>query len=205
MRIGVASLRTAVIPHPFALSLSKCPHFAGSAECAQAVPRRACEGPEGALVITQFDITLAQASDAHLIAELSRDAIEYGLSWRWTARRVARSIRDSSTNVVVARQSGHFLGFAIMKYEDEAGHLLLLAVQPAHRRKGAGSALWAWLESTVRVAGIARVHLETRMHNAEALSFYERLGFTNVGLHHGYYEGIEDAIRMVKDMGRAPG
>ena len=149
-------------------------------------------------MITQFDITLAEPSDAHPIAQLSRDAIEYGLPWRWTPRRVARSIRDSATNVVVARQAGHFLGFGIMKYEDDTAHLLLLAVQPAHRRKGVANALWTWLEETVRVAGIATVQLETRMRNAEALSFYRRLGFDTVGMNPGYYDGVEDAMRMVK-------
>ncbi|HJV61516.1 MAG TPA: GNAT family N-acetyltransferase [Albitalea sp.] len=156
-------------------------------------------------MITQFDITLADTSDARPIAELSRDAIEQGLAWRWTARRVSRAIRDLATNVVVARQNGHFLGFAIMKYEDEAAHLMLLAVQAAHRRKGVGSALLAWLEPTVRVAGIGSVQLETRARNAAALSFYRRHGFDLAGLQPGYYDGMEDAMRMVKDMSRVPG
>jgi ribosomal-protein-alanine N-acetyltransferase len=156
-------------------------------------------------MITQFDITLADASDARPIAELSRDTIEQGLTWRWTARRVARSIRDLTTNVVVARQNGHFLGFAIMKYEDDAAHLLLLAVHPAHRRKAVGSAMLAWLEATVRVAGIPTVQLETRAINAPALSFYRRHGFVDVGVQPGYYEGVEDAVRLVKDMSRVLG
>lgn len=156
-------------------------------------------------MITQFDITLAHAGDAKPIAELSRDTVERGLAWRWTTRRVGRSIRDMATNVVVARQNGYFLGFAIMKYEEEAAHLLLLAVQPAHRRKRVASALLTWLESTVQVAGIATVQLETRARNAAALSFYRRHGFRHAGLQAGYYDGVEDAVRMVKDMRRTPG
>src|SRR6185369_7325209 len=103
-------------------------------------PRACCESSSEVAMITQVDITLAVPSDAMAIAELSRDAIEYGLSWRWTTRRVARSIRDSATNVIVARQRSRFIGFAIMKYEEEEAHLLLLAVPTAQRRLGVGSA-----------------------------------------------------------------
>jgi ribosomal-protein-alanine N-acetyltransferase len=154
-------------------------------------------------VITQFDISLADWADARAIAELSRDTIERGLSWRWTAQRVTRSIRDLATNVVVARQGGHFLGFAILKYEEDEAHLLLLAVHPVHRRKGVASAMLAWLETTLRVAGITHMQLETRVHNADAVAFYRGHGFHEAGLHEGYYEGVEDALRMRKNLSRA--
>lgn len=155
-------------------------------------------------MITQVDITLAVPSDAMAIAELSRDAIEYGLSWRWTTRRVARSIRDSGTNVIVARQRSRFVGFAIMKYEEEEAHLMLLAVPTAQRRLGVGSALLDWLEPTVRAAGISVVQLETRARNAAALAFYRHHGFQDAGLFPGYYEGVEDAMRLVKDLSHVP-
>jgi ribosomal-protein-alanine N-acetyltransferase len=153
-------------------------------------------------VIEQYEISLAVASDAGAIAELSRDTIEHGLPWSWTARRVARSIRDRSTNVVVARKAHGLLGFAIMKYEEEEAHLLLLAVQAARRRKGVGSALLNWLEATVTVAGIGVVKLETRVTNQDGRLFYRRHGFEEVGLHQGYYQGIEDAMQMSKDLRR---
>jgi ribosomal protein S18 acetylase RimI-like enzyme len=156
-------------------------------------------------MITQYDITLAVPSDAIAIAELSRDAIEHGLSWRWTTRRVARSIRDIATNAIVARQRSSFVGFAIMKYEETEAHLLLLAVPPAHRRRGVASAMLDWLEPTVRAAGITTVQLETRKRNQAAVEFYRHHGFEDAGIFPGYYEGVEDALRMVKDMSRGLG
>lgn len=153
-------------------------------------------------MIDQIDISLAVPSDAAAIAQLSRDSIEHGLSWRWTARRVARSIRDSETNVVVARRGSAFLGFAILKYDEEESHLLLMAVLPSHRRRGVASVMLTWLEETIRAAGISSIQLEARARNDEALAFYRRHGFQDAGLYPGYYEGVEDARRMVKDMRR---
>jgi [ribosomal protein S18]-alanine N-acetyltransferase len=149
-------------------------------------------------MITQYDIALAVASDALLIAQLSRDTIEQGLSWSWTPRRVMRSVKDPATNVIVARQTNRLLGFAIMKYADDEAHLLLLAVQPGRRRKGVGSALLAWLEMTTAIAGIAAVSLEARASNAAARAFYAAHGFREIERRDGYYEGVEDAVRMRK-------
>lgn len=155
-------------------------------------------------MITEFEITLAQPADAQDIAELSRDAIERGLSWRWTERRVRRSIRDEATNVVVARRQGALLGFAIMQYGDDDAHISLFAVRASQRRGGLGSALLAWLEATAGIAGIRTIRLEARAGNVEAKSFYGRHGFTEFGTSPGYYEDVEDAVRMVKRLGPEP-
>lgn len=153
-------------------------------------------------MIRNYDIGLAVAEDALRIAELSRDAIEHGLGWSWTPARVARSLRDRSTNVIVARDGGEMAGFALMKYGDDEAHLLLLAVHAAHRRCGVARALLGWLEATVRVAGITTIRLETRTRNAAARAFYLRHGFTEIDVARGYYSGVEDSVRMVKQIGR---
>ncbi|MBO9512923.1 MAG: GNAT family N-acetyltransferase [Variovorax sp.] len=155
-------------------------------------------------MITAYEITLAQAADAREIAELSRDAIERGLSWRWTERRVMRAIRSEETNVAVARRDGAILGFAIMQYGDDEAHIVLFAVRAPHRRQGVGSALLAWLEATAAVAGMRAIRLEARIGNAPAKAFYRRHGFTECGSSPGYYEDVEDAVRMVKRLGPAP-
>lgn len=148
-----------------------------------------------------FEITLAQTSDAEDIAALSRDAIERGLPWRWTERRVRRCIRDEDTNVAVARRDGVLLGFAAMRYGDDDAHIVLFAVRETVRRQGLGSALLAWLEATAAVAGIRSIRLEARAGNAAAKCFYQRHGFVECGSSPGYYEDVEDAVRMVKRLG----
>jgi ribosomal-protein-alanine N-acetyltransferase len=151
-------------------------------------------------VIAAYEITLARPSDAPDIAALSRDSIERGLSWRWTERRVRRSIRDEDTNVAVARRDGVLLGFAVMQYGDDDAHMVLFAVRDTERRKGLGSALMAWLEATAAVAGIRSIRLEARAGNAAAKAFYRRHGFVECGSSPGYYEDVEDAVRMVKHL-----
>jgi ribosomal-protein-alanine N-acetyltransferase len=151
-------------------------------------------------MIAEYEIRLAVPGDALAISELSRDAIEHGLPWNWTPRRVAKSIAASATNVAVVRQGDTLVGFAIMEYGDEEAHVVLFAVHPAYRRKGVGSQLLSWLEATTRVAGIDLIRLEARAQNAAAISFYRKHGFKELGLRKGYYLGVEDAVRMAKDL-----
>jgi ribosomal-protein-alanine acetyltransferase len=151
-------------------------------------------------MITEYEVKLAVPGDAVAISELSRDAIEYGLSWNWTPPRVTRSIADSATNVTVVRHGDSLVGFAIMVYGEEEAHIVLLAVHPAYRRKGVASTLLSWLETTTRIAGIDLIRLEARAQNAAARSFYRKHGFKELELRKGYYEGVEDAIRMAKDL-----
>lgn len=155
-------------------------------------------------MITAYEITLARAADAREIAELSRDAIERGLSWRWTERRVLRAIRSEETNVAIARRDGVLLGFGIMQYGDDEAHIALFAVRAQQRRSGVGSALLAWLEATAAVAGMQAIRLEARIGNAPAKAFYRRHGFSEYASSPGYYEDVEDAVRMVKRLGAEP-
>ena len=134
--------------------------------------------------------------DADAIAVLSRDCIEHGLRWSWTAQRVRRCIDDRDTNVIVIRDGGVIAGFAIMKYGDDEAQLFLLAVRPSHRRRGIGTALLSWLEVTGRTAGITVIRLQVRSTNDAAIAFYRSVGFRATGVQAAYYQGAEDALFM---------
>jgi ribosomal-protein-alanine N-acetyltransferase len=149
-------------------------------------------------------VRLATLHDAAEIATLSRDLIERGLGWSWTAARVARNIRSSSISTVVAAAPEGIAGFAIMYFGDEHAHLSLLAVRPEWQRTGIGRGLVAWLEESALAAGIGTIRLELRASNRAASRFYARLGFGEVARVPAYYGGVETAVRMSRDIRRGP-
>jgi ribosomal protein S18 acetylase RimI-like enzyme len=53
-----------------------------------------------------------------------------------------------------------------------------------------------WLTRTAVEAGVFRINLELRTHNEAARIFYARLGFDQLGIVQGYYQGREAALRM---------
>ena len=146
----------------------------------------------------QLLLRAAHPSEGAAIASMSRLQVEYGLNWRWTPARIRRQIADPDTMVLVATRAGVLIGFAIMNFGDQHAHLYLLAVEPQHRRSGAGTAMVAWLEKSCRTAGIQSIRLEVRADNKSALAFYRKLGYRYFGRMAGYYERRESAVVMGK-------
>ena len=145
-------------------------------------------------------IEIAAPPDAAAIAHMSRDLIEYALPWTWRASRVLRHVGSAESTVITARCGDEFAGFSIMRFGNEEAHLDLLAVGESFQRRGVGSAMVRWLETSARVAGISVVLLEVRETNRGGLAFYRRLGYRRVGRVPGYYCGREAAHRLARDL-----
>jgi ribosomal-protein-alanine N-acetyltransferase len=155
-------------------------------------------------MILNHAIRLAPLDDAPRIGEMSRDLIEHGLGWRWTPSSIRQCICNSATNVAVAPSDNGIAGFAVMQYKDDEAHLVLLGVDPTQRRRGVASALMAWHETAALTAGIGAIYIEARANNAGTRAFYAKLGYREVQLVRGYYQGVEDAVRLAKDLWASP-
>src|SRR5262249_27986008 len=142
----------------------------------------------------------ARNGDAALLAAMSQALIEQGLKPAWGAARIRWHVRDADSVVLTARLGPTIAGFAIMRYGDDVAHLNLLGVATAHRRRGLARALLQWLEETALTAGTFVIGLELREGNAPARAFYRALGYRELGQIAGYYQGVESAIRMTRDV-----
>ena len=103
--------------------------------------------------------------------------------------------RDVSYCYVVRDPSRRVVGFcSFWRVLDEL-HINNVAVAPAHRGAGAGTAL---LEAVLRAGarlGARRATLEVRRSNDAARRLYERLGFSIAGVRPDYYtDPVEDAL-----------
>ncbi len=87
------------------------------------------------------------------------------------------------------------LGHLICSRYDTVWHLMNVAVDPAHRRRGIG---WALLGQMIERAGPDEPFtLEVRASNAPAIALYERLHFQAAGTRPRYYrDNGEDAVIM---------
>ena len=129
-------------------------------------------------MILNHGIRLATIDDAPRIGAMSRDLIEHGLEWRWTPSSIRQCIRSASTNVAVAPTERGIAGFAVMQYKDDEAHLILLGVDPAHRRRGVASALVAAAEAHARDRGATVVETWTYHGSPLSLPFWtERMGY----------------------------
>jgi ribosomal protein S18 acetylase RimI-like enzyme len=151
-------------------------------------------------------LELARATDAPRLAAMSHSLIEGGLRPTWTASRIGWHIRNPDSVVLTAKAGAVsfgapvVVGFAIMRYGDDMAHLNLLAFDPVHRRRGVARQLIRWLEETAETAGTFVIGLELRASNESALQFYKKLGYHELDRVSGYYQGVEPAIRMSRDV-----
>jgi [ribosomal protein S18]-alanine N-acetyltransferase len=131
------------------------------------------------MAAADIELTIALPSDAVDLAYLARDLIEAGLGWTYRPDRIRALIRDADAVTLIARDGPHAVGFAMMKFDDERAHLVLLAVRPTHQRRG-----------------IARRMISAS--NAAAFAFYRAMGFAPTLRVAGYYKGRESAVRMLR-------
>jgi ribosomal protein S18 acetylase RimI-like enzyme len=77
----------------------------------------------------------------------------------------------------VAVEDADLLGTVMGGYDGHRGWIYSLAVSPAERRRGIGSALIRHVESALQQHGCPKVNLQVLASNAETLAFYMKLGY----------------------------
>lgn len=134
------------------------------------------------------------------LALLSRDLVENGFSWTYTAGQLAH-IRDRTDyELVVARNDTGPCGCSVMKLGFDAAHVNLLVVDVPFRRQGIASCLMGWMELMAKTAGVFDISLEVRASKVGAQAFYRQRGYRVIRRIHGFYGGVEDAMKMTADL-----
>jgi len=95
------------------------------------------------------------------------------------------------------RINGKLVGYLICTMRwGGVGHILSIAVDPEHRRKGVGRTLILRALERLRKEGATSVRLEARKSNLGARAFYSVLGFKEERELPHYYEDGETAVLM---------
>lgn len=114
----------------------------------------------------------------------------------WSAEWIARLLALPGTFAFLA--DGECGGFVLVRTAGGEAEILTLAVAPAARRRGIGSALISAACRHAQEMGAAAMFLEVSRTNESAKALYTGLGFRKVGLRRGYYQepgrSNEDAL-----------
>ena len=121
----------------------------------------------------------------------------------WDADVMTSFLNGAGVLGLLAEPSG--AGFILCRRIASEAEILTLAVDPASRRRGVGSALLAAAVDWAREATADAMFLEVACDNAAALAMYRAAAFVEVGRRRAYYSrptGAMDALVLRLDLNR---
>lgn len=159
----------------------------------------------GAPPLPAFELTAGCSEDLDSVMEVMEAAFGKRFGEAWTRSQCAGILPMKGIDLVLARdgRSVAVIGFTLSRTVADEAELLLIAVAPAHHRRGVGRALLEDFMSRARGRGLERVHLEVRDGNP-AIAMYRNAGFAPVGRRKNYYRGTDgdryDALTFAQDL-----
>jgi ribosomal-protein-alanine N-acetyltransferase len=148
------------------------------------------------LTAIAIDIRPLGLSDLNAI-----DAIEQrAYRTPWSRSMFASELAKSSSILLGAFDADQLVGYVVNSRYVDAWHVMNVAVDPDHQRRGIATRLLEHLFELTRDDQRRGYTLEVRVSNSEAIGLYESLGFVRQGLRRGYYtDNREDALIMWRD------
>ena len=123
----------------------------------------------------------------------------------WSRSMFAGELAKPSSICLGAFEGGQLLGYMIISRYVDAWHVMNVAVDPDHRRRGIAMSLLERLFELTDDATRRGYTLEVRVSNDGAIRLYEEAGFRARGIRRGYYtDNREDALIMWKDSPSEP-
>ena len=145
----------------------------------------------------RFIVKPVGALDLDRAARLHREAFEPLGERPWTRQDMAELLASPSAGGLLLQIEGEDAGVALWRTTVDEAELLTIAVQSAHRRRGAGRALLHEVIERARGQGARLLFLEVGIDNPAACSLYSQAGFAEVARRAGYYQrrnGFADAL-----------
>ena len=130
------------------------------------------------------------------VAKIERESF----SDAWTMEMISDTFMQDNFIGFVAEENGKVIGYIALTYCLDEAEINIIAVTRNFRRKGVATALLNKSYETLIEAGIDKIFLEVRKSNKSAQSLYENQGFKHIGIRPKYYNNVEDALLMRKDL-----
>ena len=118
----------------------------------------------------------------------------------WSEKSVASELTNPLSIWLVAVEGERVAGYVGSQSVMGESDMMNVAVHPDFRRQGVAELLVKELVAALAEKGNYCLTLEVRASNTPAISLYEKLGFSRIGLRKNYYRSPkEDALILRKE------
>jgi [ribosomal protein S18]-alanine N-acetyltransferase len=142
-------------------------------------------------IADRLNILPARRDDLAAIMIVERSS--FGPPEQWSERSWLGELLGHGRTILIAR-AHQPVGVITIQTTGELADLHRLAVAPAHRRQGVGTALVRSALEVVRQLGARAVILEVRDTNEAAIMLYQKLGFEQLAARQNYYGPGQHAL-----------
>ncbi len=116
----------------------------------------------------------------------------------WSFETISDTFMQDNFIGFVAIENNKIIGFLATVWCIDECEIELIAVKKEYRNKLVATSLLNTAIEKFKEMKIVKLFLEVRRSNEVAQSFYEKHGFTYVGVRKNYYKNQEDALIMTK-------
>jgi ribosomal-protein-alanine N-acetyltransferase len=137
-------------------------------------------------------------TDADLDAVLAIEQVSFPKPWQ--REHFQHEINSLYSFPFIAECTGVIVGYVCLMSLFEEAQILDITVAPEWRGKGVARVLMDHAIQVAQEKGAEVLALEVRASNVAAITLYERCSFIRTGIRSKYYEGVDDAVLMEKDL-----
>ena len=119
----------------------------------------------------------------------------------WNTNILRQEILNKNCKYIIAKtDDGEILGFAGILINVDIVEIMNIVVRKNYRRNGVGQKLLDELINLAKETNLNNLSLEVNSKNVPAIKLYEKNGFIQIGIRKKYYNNIDDAILMQKNI-----
>lgn len=145
-----------------------------------------------------MEIKIEKMTKEHL--EQIKDVLKSQFDEFWNSEVLVKELENPLSIYIVAIYNQEVVGYAGLWQPLDEGHITNIVTRLDKRGKGIATKMLEELINIARNKKLKCVTLEVNVHNEIAINLYKKYNFIEVGRRKKYYNNIDDAIIMTKEI-----
>ncbi|MCI0129970.1 ribosomal protein S18-alanine N-acetyltransferase [Vagococcus sp. CY53-2] len=133
---------------------------------------------------------------ARQLKKVSDTIFEHGSPW--TESQFESQLMQANTEIIYHCEDDEMIGYIICQRVLDEAELLLIGVIPSYKHRGIATQLLKDMCQRLKQKKVSHFCLEVRVKNIEAISFYDKHGFKELGIRKNYYKHPSDDAKIMQ-------